>query len=78
VFFFEIMHQGKAIDGYFRQQTVQMGGKVADKLSKSVTHLIWSDGKIKTLSKAQELQLKIVTPLWFEACVNDCELADVS
>jgi hypothetical protein len=76
VFYFEILHDGKTIDGYFKNRALEFGGRVLNKLVKTVTHLVWSGGTQKTLIKAQELDIKIVSPLWFEKCIQDLELAD--
>lgn len=72
------MHEGKPLDTSFNQQALAYGGKVSEKLTNNVTHLIWSDGRIKTVNKAQEMNIKIVSPLWFERCLNELELADES
>lgn len=47
-----------------------MGGKVLKHMGKSATHFIWSNGKLKSLLKAQELGLQIVSPLWLKACTD--------
>jgi hypothetical protein len=41
-----------------------------------VTHVVWSEGKNKTLIKATELDLSIVTPLWMEECFQEGALVD--
>lgn len=43
------------------------GGKVSRRLGKHVTHLVWSQGRPKTLKKAQEYEgIKIISTLWFQ------------
>lgn len=76
VFYFEILHDGKSIDGYFKNKALELGGRVIERLGKTVTHVVWSQGKTKTLIKAQELGIKIVSPLWFEKSIQELELAD--
>ena len=72
----EILHDGKPIDEYFKNKVVEFGGRLVDRLYKNVTHLIWSNGKPKTLVKALELGIKVVTPLWLEQCISELELAN--
>ena len=43
-FFFEILHDGKSIDGYFKTKTLELGGRVIERLTKNATHLVWSQG----------------------------------
>lgn len=69
IFYFEILHDGKSIDGYFKNKALELGGRVIERMGKTVTHLVWSQGNTKTLIKAQELGIKIVSPLWFEKCI---------
>ena len=47
-----------------------MGGRVLKALGKSATHFIWSNGKLRSLLKANELGLQIVSPLWLKACTD--------
>ena len=42
VFCFEILHDGKSIDGYFKSKALELGGRVIERLTKTVTHLVWS------------------------------------
>lgn len=51
-----------------------MGGKVLKNMGKSATHLVWANGKLKTLLKASELNLQIVSPLWIKACTEQDKL----
>ena len=67
-FFFDIQYEGKPHDEYFKNKALEYGGKVSGRLAKNVTHVVWSQGKNKTLIKATELELRIVTPLWLEEC----------
>lgn len=76
VFRFEVMHDGKSIDEHWRNKVVEFGGRVSDVLGKHVTHLVWSNGKPKTITKAIEYGAKVVTPLWLEHCITELELAD--
>jgi hypothetical protein len=57
-------------DQAFCKTLQEMGGKVLKNLGKSVTHLVWANGKLKTLLKASELNLQIVSPLWIKACTE--------
>ena len=65
-FFFDIQYEGKPHDEYFKNKALEYGGKVSGRLAKNVTHVVWSQGKNKTLIKATELEWRIVTPLWLE------------
>jgi hypothetical protein len=40
-------------------------------LAKKTTHLIWKDGRKKSLLKAFEQGIKIVTPLWLQTSLNE-------
>jgi hypothetical protein len=76
VFYFEILHEGKPIGEYFKNKVLEFGGRLVEKLSKNVTHVVWGDGKPKTLIKAQDMGIKIITPLWLEHCISELELTD--
>ena len=52
-----------------------MGGKVLKNLGKSATHLVWANGKLKTLLKASELNLQIVSPLGSKHAPNKIKLS---
>lgn len=55
------------------------GGKVSRRLGKHVTHLVWSQGRPKTLKKAQEYEgIKIISTLWFQETLREMKLADES
>ncbi len=53
-----------------------MGGRVLKTLCKTVTHLVWANGKLSTLCKASDLNLQIVSPLWLKACAETKSVAD--
>jgi hypothetical protein len=53
-----------------------MGGRVLKTLCKTVTHVVWANGKLSTLFKANEMNLQIVSPLWLKACAETLTVAD--
>ncbi|KAM6405848.1 microcephalin [Pluvialis apricaria] len=52
----------------FEQQLLDMGAKVSKTLNKSVTHVVFKDGRLATLRKAQKMDVKIVSVLWVKKC----------
>ena len=70
VFCLEISREGISQDDVFSYTIQQMGGKVLKAMGKSATHFIWSNGKLRSLLKASELGLQIVSPLWLKACTD--------
>jgi NAD-dependent DNA ligase len=64
VFFVEIFQDGASMFDLFLDQIQKMGGKLTKTIGKKTTHLIWKDGRLKSLLKAHDLGIKIVTPLW--------------
>ena len=64
VFYVEIFQDGVSMVDLFLDQIQKMGGKVNKSMGKQLTHLIWKDGRLKSLLKAHDMGLKIVTPLW--------------
>ncbi|XP_076441370.1 microcephalin-like [Babylonia areolata] len=45
-----------------------MGAKVEEKFSDDVTHVIFKEGKKRTLDKAQKLGVHLVSVLWVDSC----------
>ncbi len=64
VFYIEIYQDGVSMFDLFLDQIQKLGGKVTKTIGKKTTHLIWKDGRIRSLLKAHDLEIKIVTPLW--------------
>lgn len=60
----------------FSELILKHGGKISKTLCKRTTHLVWSNGMHKTLLKATELGIKIVTPLWLKICQEGAILVD--
>jgi hypothetical protein len=55
------------------------GGKLSRRLGKHVTHLVWSQGRAKTLAKAREFEsIKIISTLWFQETFHEMKLAEES
>jgi len=78
-FYLEIFNNGKPADSFFEKAIVDHGGKVSRRLSKHVTHLVWSEGRTKTLDRALELEdIHIISTLWFQDTLNEMKLADVA
>ena len=76
-FYLEICSDGKPQSQAFEKAVIECGGKVSRRLGKHVTHLVWSQGKKKTLEKALEYEdIKIVSSLWLQDTFNDMKLAD--
>ncbi|XP_076441070.1 microcephalin-like [Babylonia areolata] len=46
----------------------RMGAKVEEKFSDDVTHVIFKEGKKRTLDKAQKLGVHLVSVLWVDSC----------
>ena len=77
VFYLEIMQEGKVADTFFVKAVLTHGGKLSRRLGKHVTHLVWSQGRPKTLKKAQEYEgIKIISTLWFQETLREMKLAD--
>ena len=53
--FLEIRLDGQASEQAFTDTIERQGGKVLKTLGKSVTHVVWANGKLHTLLKASEL-----------------------
>ncbi|NXP46347.1 MCPH1 protein, partial [Heliornis fulica] len=52
----------------FEHQLIDMGAKVCKTLNKSVTHVVFKDGRLATWKKAEKMGVKIVSVLWVEKC----------
>lgn len=66
VFYLEIFQDGKSASDFFQQMISDFGGKVSRRLGGNVTHLVWANGRQKTLQKmGQYPNMKIVSVLWF-------------
>ena len=71
-FFLEIFHNGQSQHSFFEKAIIDHGGKVSRRLGKHVTHLVWSDGRTKTLNKALELEdISIISTLWFQETLEE-------
>ncbi|XP_061692552.1 microcephalin [Syngnathoides biaculeatus] len=60
----------------FIQQLLQMGAQVAKKFNKQVTHVVFNNGHLATWMKAKKRDVKLVSVLWVERCLDDGVLAD--
>jgi len=77
VFYLEIFTEGEAADSFFQKAVMNHGGKLSRRLGKHVTHLVWSQGRAKTLAKAREYEsIKIISTLWFQETFYEMKLAD--
>ena len=66
VFYLEIFFDGKVAHEYFEKLIREHGGKLSRRLGKHVTHLVWSEGRKKTLRKALEFDsIYVISTLWF-------------
>ena len=73
----DIQLDGESKDEMFKNTITELGGKLSKVMNKYVTHLLWSSGRLRTLSRAVELDdVKIVTPLWLKDCVEAMKLFD--
>ena len=67
VFFLEIYTNGQLADSFFSNTVVDHGGKISRRMGKHITHLVWSEGRHKTLKKALELgNISVISTLWFQ------------
>ena len=65
-FYLEIQNNGEPANHFFEKAVVDHGGKISRRLGKHVTHLVWSEGRTRTLKKALELEdIHIISTLWF-------------
>ena len=76
-FYLDIFTNGEKAGSYFTKSVIDHGGKISSRLGKHITHLVWSEGRAKTLSKALEFEgIKIISTLWFQESLNEQKLAD--
>lgn len=55
----------------------ELGGKVQKGLSKSVTHVIWKDGKKSTLTKSvEEFKIPVLEMKWVDECKKQNKMVD--
>lgn len=77
IFYLEVFTNGEAADNFFKKAIAEHGGKISRRLGKHVTHLVWSDGRTKTLTRALDYeQIKIVSTLWFKDTLENQKLAN--
>jgi hypothetical protein len=57
VFYLDIILEGESQESAFTSLIIEAGGRIIKNLGASATHLIWSNGKIKSISKASELKI---------------------
>ena len=69
-FYLEIRLDGQPQEEAFQETIEQLGGRVLKRLQNTVSHVIWVNGRLQTLAKAKEMGMKIVSPLWLEACIT--------
>jgi len=75
-FYLEIRLDGQPQEQAFLETIEEMGGRVLKRLTNAVTHVVWANGKLQSLSRARELGSKIVSPLWLEACISSQALVE--
>ena len=77
VFHLEIFSDGAPMDVAFKSKIEELGGKISKRMHEKVTHLVWSQGTDKTLSKTfQHENIKIVSTLWLDACEREMMIVD--
>ena len=76
-FYLEIFTDGTADNEVFKKALIEHGGKVSKLLTKNVTHVVWSQGRARTLEKALDYEsIKIVSSLWLQESFTEMKLAD--
>lgn len=55
----------------FADTVTMNGGKVSKSICKKTTHMVWKDGKLRSLLAAHDSNIKIVTPLWIKDSLAD-------
>ena len=76
-FYLDIFTNGERADSFFTKSVLDHGGKISGRLGKHITHLVWSEGRVKTLKKALEFEdIKIISTLWFQESLNEQKLSD--
>jgi hypothetical protein len=69
-FFVEIFQDGISKADLFTDPIISGGGKISKRFTNKVTHLIWSEGRLKSLIKASDAEIPIVTPFWIDICIK--------
>lgn len=73
----EIYSENKPDNEVFKSMLIKHGGKVSQNLTRYVTHVVWSQGRTKTLEKALDYEnTKIVTSLWLQKSFEEMRLAN--
>ncbi|KAK4877349.1 hypothetical protein RN001_009855 [Aquatica leii] len=67
VAFIEIRSKGMDRSAGAKTLMVSMGAKVAERLERGVTHVVFKDGSFTTYQKAKLLKAHLVSVLWLEA-----------
>ena len=76
-FYLDIFTNGERADSFFTKSVLDHGGRISERLGKHITHLVWSEGRAKTLKKALEFEeIRIISTLWFQESLNEQNLAD--
>ena len=66
-FHLEIYTNGMSADTFFKKTVLEHGGKISRRLGNHVTHLVWSEGRTKTIRNALEFEgIQIISTLWFQ------------
>ena len=77
VFYLEIFHEGTSLEDSFKNKIEEYGGKISKRLGNQVTHLIWGEGRLKTLQKAIQYEnIMIVSTLWLLDCEKEMKRLD--
>ena len=53
-FYLEVFLNGKQSDEYFKNNILELGGRITARLGGHVTHMVWSEGKPRTLLKVSK------------------------
>ena len=71
------MNEGNSLNHHFAKRIESLGGKVSKKIDKNVTHLVWSGGKLDTLSRVIQFdKILIVSTLWIGDSLEQMKLQE--
>lgn len=62
----------------FISSVLENGGQISKGIGKKNTHIIWKEGRKKSLLKAEELKIKVVTPVWIQVCLDELQIKNES
>ena len=68
-FYLDINRNGAPNNDSFTELIKSLGGTVTTDISSKITHLLWGQGSIETLKRAQGIRrLRVVSTLWIKEC----------